>query len=117
MEFKIINIPNRKKLNLSEFHVVHVKDFQKAQGIFRFVQYCRKLAWNYGKIVNPFTKLLGKKVSFIHVKQEETQQAFETLQLAIGNLALFTNHNMQHNIWGGLLERNKEGYPAVYSRM
>ena len=60
MEFKIINIPNRKKLNLSEFHVVHVKDFQKAQGIFRFVQYCRKLAWNYGKIVNPFTKLLGK---------------------------------------------------------
>ena len=73
------------------------------------MEYYRKLDWNYGKIVNPFTELLKKKVTFIHVKHEETQQAFETLWLAIGHLGMFTNHNMQQNIWGGLLERNKQG--------
>ena len=37
------------------------------------MEYYRKLDWNYGKIVNPFTELLKKKVTFIHVKHEETQ--------------------------------------------
>jgi len=44
------------------------------------MEYYKKLAWNYGKIVNPFTKLLkNKKASFIDLKCQEAQQTFETL--------------------------------------